>query len=284
MVDFATEPGLPGDAGAPALAAAGSSREFAGEVVGFEPVMGDSTLLTVAVPPSIVAGARPGRFVDILCRYDDSIDPLLRRPYSIYAADPVASELRFLVRPFGRGSAWLARRAPGDGLDMLGPLGNAYEIDPNARRLLMVAGGVGVAPLVMLAHQAVALGREVAFLLGAMSEDGLLAANHLPADVEYVVATEDGTRGHRGYVTDLVPDFVRWADQVFACGPEPMYRSLRNNVLPHRIGKRPPVLVSMERDMACGLGACLGCVVETKQGMRTSCVQGPVFDMDDVVW
>jgi dihydroorotate dehydrogenase electron transfer subunit len=265
-------------------AGSGLSREFSGEVVGFEPVMGDSTLLSVAVPAAVVLASRSGRFVDILCRYDDSYDPLLRRPYSIYAADSDRSELRFLVRPYGRGSSWLARRQPGDVLDMLGPLGNTYRIDPNARRLLMVAGGVGVAPLVMLAHEAVAADREVAFLLGAMNEDGLLAAHHLPADVEYVVATEDGSRGHRGYVTDLVPEYVRWADQIFACGPEPMYRSLRASVLPHRIGKRPPVQVSMEREMACGFGACLGCVVETKRGMQTSCVQGPVFDMDDIVW
>lgn len=287
MVDLASEAGLVGDEGARLFAAAesiGSSREFAGEVVGFEPVMGDSTLLTVTVPPVVVEASAPGRFVDIRCRYDDAFDPLLRRPYSIYGADPVRSELQFLVRPYGRGSTWLAQRAPGEMLDMLGPLGNRYRIDPNAPRLLMVAGGVGVAPLVMLANEAVASGREVAFLLGAMSEAGLLAAHHLPSAVEYVVATEDGSRGHRGYVTDLVPDYVRWADQVFACGPEPMYRSLRNNVLPHRIGRRPPVQVSMERDMACGLGACLGCVVETRRGMQTSCVRGPVFDMDDIVW
>lgn len=287
MVDIATEPGLVEDESADALGigpSAGSSREFEGEVVGFEPVMGDSTLLSVAVPANVVRESRPGRFVDILCRYEDSFDPLLRRPYSIYSADPERSEVRFLVRPYGRGSAWLARRSAGEILDMLGPLGNTFRIDPNARNLLMVAGGVGVAPLVMLAHEAVQTGRNVTFLLGAMNDAGLLAAHHLPADVEYVVATEDGSRGHRGYVTDLVPEYVRWADQVFSCGPEPMYRSLRNNLLPHRIGKRPPVQVSMERDMACGLGACLGCVVETRKGMQTSCVQGPVFDMDDIVW
>ena len=129
-----------------------------------------------------------------------------------------------------------------------------------------------------------ASGRNVVFLLGAADASGLLAAGHLPSAVEYVVATDDGSKGHRGFVTDLVPDYVRWADQVFACGPEPMYRSLRNGLLPLRIGNRPRVQVSMEREMACGLGACLGCVVETKRGMRTSCVEGPVFDMDDVRW
>jgi dihydroorotate dehydrogenase electron transfer subunit len=85
-------------------------------------------------------------------------------------------------------------------------------------------------------------------------------------------------------VTNLAGEYVRWADQIFACGPEPMYRSLRSVAEPLRINNRPPVQVSMEREMACGLGSCLGCVVETKRGMQTSCVQGPVFDMDDIVW
>jgi dihydroorotate dehydrogenase electron transfer subunit len=267
-----------------ALVHHGRSREIEGDVVALEPAMGDSTLLTVRVPSAVAAEIRPGRFFDILCRPDGSSDPLLRRPYSVFASDPARAELQFLVRPYGRGSAWLARRRRGDVLDLLGPLGNAYTLDPGARHLLMVAGGVGVAPLVLLAREAVASGRNVVFLLGAADASGLLAAGHLPSAVEYVVATDDGSKGHRGFVTDLVPDYVRWADQVFACGPEPMYRSLRNGLLPLRIGNRPRVQVSMEREMACGLGACLGCVVETKRGMRTSCVEGPVFDMDDVRW
>lgn len=262
----------------------GRSREFEGDVVALEPVMGDSTLLTVRVPFPAVAETRPGRFFDLLCRPDGSYDPLLRRPYSVFGSDPAKGLLTFLVRPFGRGSQWLTRRRLGDPLELLGPLGNSYTLDPKGRNLVMVAGGVGVAPLVLLAHEAVASGRNVAFLLGATDASGLLAAAYLPSAVEYVVATDDGSKGHRGFVTDLVADYVRWADQVFACGPEPMYRSLRNALLPLRIGKRPRVQVSMEREMACGLGACLGCVVETRRGMQTSCVQGPVFDMDDILW
>jgi dihydroorotate dehydrogenase electron transfer subunit len=246
--------------------------------------MGDSALLTVRVPPPAAWESRPGRFFDILCRHDDALDPLLRRPYSVFATDPRKGLLSFLVRPYGRGSHWLCDRRVGDRLDLLGPLGNTYTVDGNARNLLMVAGGVGVSPLVLLAHEAVASDRNVAFLLGAANADGLLVPAYLPGAVEYVVATEDGSKGHRGFVTDLVPDYVRWADQIFACGPEPMYRSLRNAVIPNRIGRRPPVQLSVEREMACGLGACLGCVVETRRGMQASCVQGPVFDMDDIVW
>jgi dihydroorotate dehydrogenase electron transfer subunit len=101
--------------------------------------------------------------------------------------------------------------------------------------------------------------------------------------VEYLVATDDGSRGHRGLATDVIPEYVPWADQIFACGPEPMFRTLRDVVNPLRLNRRPAVHISVERGMACGLGACLGCVVETTHGMVASCVRGPVFDLDRVI-
>ena len=147
----------------------------------------------------------------------------------------------------------------------------------------MVAGGVGVAPLVMLADEAAYRGMDIVFLMGAASEAGLLPASELPDSVEFLVATDDGTRGLRGFATDLIANYVQWADQIFSCGPELMYRALRAAVDPHRINRRPRVQISVEREMACGLGACLGCVVETTRGMLPSCVQGPVFDLDEVL-
>jgi dihydroorotate dehydrogenase electron transfer subunit len=260
------------------------AREFTSQVVAVEPEMGDAVLLTLTTPAGMAATLRPGQFVDVLCREDGSFDPLLRRPYSVYRTEPSTDQIVLLVRPFGRGSTWLAARHPGETLDVLGPLGNAFEISPRATNLLMVAGGVGAAPLVFLSDVAVASGVNVTFLMGAATADGLLSADQLPRAVEYVVATDDGSQGHKGFVTDLLPEYVRWADQVFACGPEAMFVSLRDTIQPHRIGGKPKVQVSVERTMACGLGACLGCVVETRHGMRTSCVQGPVFDMDDIVW
>ena len=260
------------------------SKEFVGRITTVAPVMGDSTLISFAAPEGLVASARAGQFVEILCRSDESFDPLLRRPYSIYSADPGKGELSILVRPYGRGSRWLCQQPVDALLDVLGPLGNTFEITPKSRNLLMVAGGVGAAPLAMLANAAVRDGLSVTYLMGAMTADGLLTSRLLPGQVEYVVATDDGSQGHRGFVTDLVPDYLRWADQVFACGPEAMFRSLRSVVLANRFGKHPAVHVSVERAMACGVGACLGCVVETRSGMKASCVEGPVFDMDQLVW
>ncbi|MDP9356533.1 MAG: dihydroorotate dehydrogenase electron transfer subunit [Chloroflexota bacterium] len=260
------------------------AREFDSRILAVEPVMGDSAVLTLSLPPGMAGSLRAGQFVDVLCRVEGSYDPLLRRPYSIFRADPRTETMQLLVRPYGRGSAWLASRPAGTILDVLGPLGNTFQVNPRSRNLLMVAGGVGAAPLVMLTDHALADGRNVTYLMGAADADALLPASYLPSDVEYAVATDNGSKGHRGFVTDLVPEYLRWADQVFACGPEAMFRSLRAVASAHRLGGKPRIQVSVERTMACGLGACLGCVVETKHGMQTSCVQGPIYDMDEVVW
>jgi len=248
------------------------------------PIMGDCSLITFTAPRNLVAQARPGQFVSILCRGEGAYDPLLRRPISIYRADAEAGELTILVRPFGRGSLWLVSQPEGAQLDVLGPLGNQFEVSPRSGNLLMVAGGVGAAPLLMLAEESVQKGLSVTYLMGSATEAGLLPSSAFRGEIEYVVATDDGSQGHHGFVTDLIPDYLQWADQVFTCGPTPMFHSLRNVVLRHRMGKKPPVQLSVERTMACALGACLGCVVETKRGMVTSCVEGPVFDMDEVVW
>jgi len=261
----------------------GTSREFESEILSVEPIMGDAILLTVSAPPTVVLHLRPGQFFNIVTRFSGSFDPLLRRPYSVYRAHTSTSALTFLVRAFGRGSAWLAERAPRERLAMLGPLGNSFTIPGRAQRLLMIGGGVGVAPLVMLSDVAVAQKRDVVFVMGAAEEAGLLAASELSSNIEYIVATDDGSRGHHGLATEVIGDFVSWADEIYACGPEPMYRTLRAVVDPLRINRRPRMQISVERGMACGVGACLGCVVETTRGMIASCVDGPVFDLDQVV-
>ncbi len=258
--------------------------EFTGEIIRVEPVMGDSVLTTFVAPEWAASAAKAGQFVQVLSRDPRSTDPLLRRPYSVYRADPVAGTMTVLVRPYGRGSAWLCEQEEGTPLDVMGPLGKPFEVRPKSTHLLMVAGGVGAAPLLMLAEEAVRDGRQVTYLLGAQNELGLLPASELPDEVEYVVATIDGSRGHQGFVTDLVPEYLGWADQVFSCGPEPMFRSLRQVVHKNRLGDRPDVQMAVERPMACGIGACLGCVVETRHGMKTACVDGPAFDMDELLW
>lgn len=262
----------------------GSPREFSGQIIRIEPVMGDAVLTTFTAPKRGVDSAQPGQFVHILSREPTAYDPLLRRPYSIYRADPTAQTITVLVRAYGRGSAWLMRQSVGVSLDVMGPLGSPFTVRPKSQRLLMVAGGVGAAPLLMLAEWAIRDGRQVTYLMGAKDAAGLLPASALPDEVEYVVATMDGSMGHTGFVTDVIPDYLQWAEQVFSCGPEPMFRSLREVIRRHRLGDRPDVQMAVERSMPCGIGACLGCVVETAHGMKTACIDGPVFEMDEMLW
>lgn len=259
-------------------------REWTGEITANRTIMGDSYLVTFTMPEGLAQHIEPGHFVNVLPSGAGSFDPLLRRPYSIYGVDATANTMTLLIRPYGRGGQWIVDQQPGQMLNVLGILGNHYEVASRSSHLLMVAGGVGAAPLKMLSEQAVAQGKSVVYLLGARREDQLLDASELPHAVEYIVATEDGSAGHKGFVTELAANYLTWADQIFTCGPTPMMAALRNVILQHRFGKGQQVQISVERTMACGVGACLGCVVETKKGMKASCVDGPVFDMESVVW
>ena len=126
----------------------------------------------------------------------------------------------------GRGTDWFTHLRPGDAIDLLGPLGRPFEVDPRSRHLLLVAGGLGMAGVRMLADEAIRDGRQVTLLFGAASAREVYPSSLLPDEVEYIVATDDGSLGHHGYVTDLVAEYEGWADQAFACGPQPMLATL----------------------------------------------------------
>ena len=177
----------------------------------------------------------------------------------------------------------MVKKPAGEHLDCLGPLGNGFTIHPTTRNMLMVGGGSGVAPLVALAELAVAKELSVVLLFGARSSGLVFPASLLPPEVEYAVATNDGSMGRRGMVTDLMADYLSWADAMYACGPHPMFLSMLDLV--RRVNLQKSVQVSMEENMACGVGACFGCVVQNKRGeMKSVCEDGPVFEMRDLAW
>ena len=144
-----------------------------------------------------------------------------------------------------------------------------------------MAGGVGITPLCFLAQEALNQGYSVTLLLGASTVAQLYPRYLLPLEAELVITTEDGTAGKKGMVTDLLPDFIDWADQIFACGPVPMYRDM---ALKKQKFKGKPVQISLEVRMGCGFGVCYGCTVRTKNGLKQVCKEGPVFDLDDILW
>ena len=147
---------------------------------------------------------------------------VLRRPFSLNTVDAATGIITIHFRVIGRGTEWFTRLRPGDSVDMLGPLGRPFEVDPRSQHLLLVAGGLGMAGVRMLADEAIRDGRQVTLLFGAASSREVYPSNLLPDEVEYVVATDDGSLGHHGFVTELVAEYEAWADQAFACGPAPM--------------------------------------------------------------
>ncbi len=231
--------------------------------------------------PEISRRAHVGQFVMI--RIGETLDPLLPRPLSIYRLRDTADgpEMGLLFEVVGRGTDWLARCRPGDDVRLFGPLGHGFSVRADTRNVLLVAGGIGVAPLVWMADDAVADGRNVTLLVGARSASHLLPAELLPPEVEVETATDDGSAGHHGVVTDLLPGFAGWADQVFACGPRPMFAAMAASL--RSVQYRRSCQVLMEERMACGTGICYSCAVETRRrGMKLICKDGPRFELRDV--
>jgi dihydroorotate dehydrogenase electron transfer subunit len=252
------------------------------------------------------SGARAGQFIHV--RTPDYSGLVLRRPFTINTYDRTAGEVTVHFRVCGKGTEAIARVRPGDRIGMLGPLGRPFEVDARTQHVLLVAGGLGIAGVRALADESLAAGRRVTLLFGAATAADVYPATLLPDEIEYVVATDDGSLGHHGFVTDLVPEYEAWADQAFACGPEPMLGTLARlakgrdarlgvaRLGRKRGGGRPVpagsvtarrkawLQVSLEQRMGCAVGACLGCVVWGTDGPVRVCREGPVFAADEIAW
>lgn len=217
-----------------------------------------------------------GQFVQVRI---DNRATFLRRPISICDAD--SQGLKLLVRNAGEGSRWLIAREPGDVVNLLLPLGNSFsipELKP-LKPLLLVAGGVGVAPMYALGSVLSSQGYPVRTLVGARSADGVLLRDDLESFGDLFITTEDGSDGERGLVTAS----SAWEDDysgVYVCGPAPMMKAVARICREKGI----PCQVSLENMMACGLGACLCCVEKTVRGNVCVCTEGPVFSIDELTW
>jgi dihydroorotate dehydrogenase electron transfer subunit len=226
--------------------------------------------------PRIAREAKPGQFVMVRCG-----EYPLPRPFSIHKVNEKGEiALFFAALKDGKGTQWLAACKAGDELSLVGPLGNGFQVATESRRLLLVAGGMGIAPLLFLAEEPLKRGIPVDLLYGAAFKNPNMADYCNRKGIKLFEATEDGSAGYHGLVTDLIPEHTGGVDQVFACGPAPMYRAMAR--LPEL--KNIPVQVSLEVRMACGLGACLGCTIGTKSGLKRVCKDGPVFNLNEIVW
>lgn len=242
--------------------------------------------------PEIAKSAMPGQFVNI--KVTEGIEPLLRRPFSIHQIYRQAG-IKILYEAIGRGSEALARRKSGELLDIIGPLGNGFDYygrraTGDGRRIL-VAGGMGTAPLVFLAEKLAKTKNLV--LLGARTKDDILCEREFrELGYEVKIATDDGSRGFKGYVSDLLIKTLSTVhyqlSTIYACGPSLMLKEIS------RIAKGCdiPAQVSLEAHMACGIGGCMGCVIKTTddaclpagRGYKRVCKDGPVFAASRVIW
>lgn len=229
----------------------------------------------------MAATARPGQFV-MARRSGPALDPLLPRPMSIHDID--SDLVKVLIDPVGKGTIDLAGADVGDRFNVLGPLGNGYDLGGEGPALL-AGGGIGAAPLALLARKLLELGRQVTCLLGFRSRVQAVAAE-LFRGVDVHVSTEDGSVGRKGLVSELLsgciaelgPEAAR--AELFACGPDAMLEVVSATASECGVNAQ----VSVDTHMACGTGACQGCVVDTVQGYKRACSEGPVFPAAELRW
>lgn len=245
----------------------------------------------------IAKTALPGQFVHI--RVSEKTNPLLRRPFSFNRIDGKYFEVLYKV--VGKGTQILSEKKQGEKLDVIGPLGNTFELPEEDFMPILVAGGMGVAPLLFLAEKIMeckapclagrqeSAKRKAIAIIGAKTKAEILCSKQLKElGFDVKIATEDGSAGKKALATDLLwtTDYLPRAKSrggpstIYACGPKPMLKEVAS------IAKEKDIKaqVLMEEVMACGVGACLGCAVNTKKGIKMVCKDGPVFNADEILW
>lgn len=231
--------------------------------------------------PAMARAAKPGQF--LMLRVGENFDPLLRRPFSVHAVH-TSRTIDILYRVIGKGTNLLTTIRRGEGLDIVGPLGHGFSWQGEFRSLL-VAGGIGMAPLFFLAQFMAqeGAGAKTSVLVGARNRAEVLCVEELKAmGLRVQVATEDGSEGKRGLVTDLITrEIIASRPVVYSCGPYPMLGAVAHLARQHGLACQ----VSLEKVMACGVGACLGCTAEMRDGgLARVCTEGPVFEASEVAW
>ncbi len=248
----------------------------------------DNYFHLVLKAPQINKKSLPGQFLNI--KVKDAYEPLLRRPFSIHKTKGATQEILYAV--VGRGTEILSHKRAGEYLDIIGPLGNGFISNTKHQTSnILVAGGMGVAPLVFLADRLVhsqqtRVNRKILVLIGTKTRNQILCEREfkqLGCNVK--VSTDDGSKGLKGKVTELLKNILPLAIShkplaIYACGPRPMLKEISQISKKYKI----PAQVSLEEHMACGIGVCLGCAVNTKDGFKRVCKEGPVFNADEISW
>lgn len=222
---------------------------------------------------------QPGNFAEILVNNSPKV--FLRRPFSFFDADLQNRTISFFVKVVGEGTRLLGEMRKGDVLSVMYPLGNAFALTPG-KRALVVAGGSGVAPFLMLGRKLKQAHKEVTFLFGGRTADDIVLKELFEPYGKIEITTEDGSLGEKGMVThhSIFQHGKLAYDQVYTCGPDAMMKAVGRIAAAEGI----PCQVSLENSMACGFGACLCCITPTSRGNVCVCTEGPVFDINELTW
>ena len=236
--------------------------------------------------PEIAQHARPGQFIHVMISQGPGL--LLRRPFTIYTVEE--SDITMLYQIIGEGTKQLSEMPKGAPLQVLGPLGNTFDFTTQSEPAILVGGGAGIASLMLLAVALRKNGTETIGLVGAQHHARLLSV----ADLESIgitvhIATDDGSLGHHGYVTDILADLLKQTDlphpTIYACGPHSMLAAVTKIATDFEV----PAQIAMENRMGCAMGVCLGCVCPVRTDTNSFeyqrvCTEGPVFNATDIAW
>ncbi|HNW57166.1 MAG TPA: dihydroorotate dehydrogenase electron transfer subunit [Bacteroidales bacterium] len=221
---------------------------------------------------------KPGQFAQI--KIDGSLETFLRRPISIHDVDYERNTFKLLVQEAGKGTKTLSKLEKGCLLNLIYPLGNSFTLPAKSEHALLIGGGCGVAPLLYLGKYIKSNGCTPDILLGFRNSERILEYDEYKKIGEVFLTTEDGSKGEKGFVTNHTVLSSRKYDRIYCCGPDSMMRAVADYCRKNKISCE----VSLENMMACGIGACLCCVVDTISGHRCTCTDGPVFNINELKW
>ena len=221
---------------------------------------------------------KPGQFIQV--RVDGSPETFLRRPISVHDVDYIKNTLKILIQIAGKGTETLSKIESGDTLNIIYPLGNSFSLPANGNKILLVGGGCGIAPLLFLGRSLKSNGFVPDILLGFRNKDRIIEFEEYLQIGNVFITTEDDSMGEKGYVTTHSIFATHEYDKIYCCGPDRMMKAIAAYC------KKKEIVceVSLENLMACGIGACLCCVVDTVKGNLCTCIDGPVFNVNDLKW
>lgn len=221
---------------------------------------------------------KPGQFAQV--KVEGSQETFLRRPVSIHDVDYDTNTIKLLIQIAGKGTETLSKLKSGDILNIIYPLGNSFSLPAENKRILLIGGGCGVAPLLFLGKYLKSNGYSPEILLGFRNADRIIEYDEYARIGPVFLTTEDGSEGEKGFVTDHTVLNDHRFDHIFCCGPSSMMKAVAGYCLKHEIECE----VSLENLMACGFGVCLCCVVNTVEGNLCTCIDGPVFNIKELKW